>query len=63
MTSKKAGPGKRAARGRSPTAGFFASTGVRDAHIHGDFIVLYRLASCPEEIVFERLGTHSQLFG
>ena len=43
--------------------GAFAGTGVRDAHIHGDFLVLYRFAGSPEEIVFERLGTHSQLFG
>ncbi len=36
--------------------------GVRDAHIHGDFLVLYRIAGDPEAVVFERLGTHSELF-
>ena len=43
--------------------GAFAGTGIRDAHIHGDFLVLYRRLDHTGEIVFERLGTHSQLFG
>ncbi|WP_158807521.1 type II toxin-antitoxin system YafQ family toxin [Beijerinckia sp. L45] len=43
--------------------GEFAGTGMRDAHIHGDFLVLYRIIGTPEIVVFERLGTHSELFG
>jgi mRNA interferase YafQ len=43
--------------------GEFAGTGMRDVHIHGDFLLLYRVTGSPEEIVFERLGTHSELFG
>ena len=36
--------------------------GFRDVHLHGDFLVLYRITGDPETVVFERLGTHSDLF-
>lgn len=34
--------------------------GHRDAHLEPDWIVIYRLTD--DEIVFERTGTHSDLF-
>ncbi len=37
-------------------------TGVRDAHVHGDLLLLYRLLDKENAVVFERLGTHSELF-
>jgi len=35
--------------------------GARDAHIGGDFLLIYQADD--ETVVFVRLGTHSELFG
>ncbi|MDR3463388.1 MAG: type II toxin-antitoxin system YafQ family toxin [Beijerinckiaceae bacterium] len=37
----------------------------RDCHVHGDFLLLYRLDGTgdTQQIVFARIGTHSELFG
>ena len=43
--------------------GTWKDAAIRDAHVHGDFLLLYRVAGKPETIVFERIGTHSELFG
>ncbi len=37
-------------------------SGVRDAHVHGDLLLLYRLVDSGSAVIFERLGTHSELF-
>ena len=37
-------------------------SGIRDAHVHGDLLLLYRFADQGNTVVFERLGTHSELF-
>ena len=42
--------------------------GDRDIHLGGDFLLIYRVDSHPDDkdmeiIIFKRLGTHSELFG
>jgi mRNA interferase YafQ len=39
--------------------------GHRDCHVHGDFLLLYRLKGDGEDqqVTFVRIGTHSELFG
>ena len=35
----------------------------RDCHIHGDFLMIYRLEDKGRRVVFVRLGSHSEIFG
>jgi mRNA interferase YafQ len=36
--------------------------GYRDAHVGGDWILIYKINEA-DEVVFARTGTHSELFG
>ncbi len=35
----------------------------RECHIHGDYLLVYRLLDAGESVVFVAIGTHSELFG
>ena len=37
--------------------------GFRDCHIEPDLVLIYRLDKQHKEVRFERLGSHSELFG
>jgi mRNA interferase YafQ len=39
--------------------------GYRDCHVHGDFLLIYKLTGKgdKEEVAFARVGTHSEIFG
>jgi len=36
--------------------------GFRECHIGGDFLLIYKLSTDLETVVFVRTGTHSELF-
>ena len=35
----------------------------RECHIHGDYLLVYRLTDNERTVVFTAIGTHSELFG
>lgn len=36
--------------------------GARDCHVHGDFLLIYRLDEKANMVIFVRAGTHADLF-
>lgn len=38
-------------------------TGCRDCHVENDWVLIYRVNKKEKTIIFERLGSHSELFG
>lgn len=35
----------------------------RECHIHGDYLLVYRLTDGGRTVIFSAIGTHSELFG
>ena len=37
--------------------------GMPGVHIHGDYLLVYRLTDQGRTVIFSAIGTHSELFG